>query len=75
MERGSTTAYDWRVSLPGILLRVEGAALLAVIGVIGQARLAVAIAPIWLAPIGMDRALGFGPKYPTGFKETHLGRV
>jgi hypothetical protein len=25
--------------------------------------------------IGMDRALGFGLKYETDFKDTHLGRV
>lgn len=33
------------------------------------------IAVIWLAHIGMDRALGFGLKYETGFKDTHLQRV
>ena len=30
---------------------------------------------IWLAHIGMDRALGFGLKYPTFFKDTHLQHV
>ena len=30
---------------------------------------------IWLAHIGVDRALGFGLKYPTAFKDTHLQRV
>jgi hypothetical protein len=30
---------------------------------------------IWTAHIGMDRALGFGLKYPTAFKDTHLQRV
>lgn len=30
---------------------------------------------IWLAHIGMDRLLGFGLKYPSAFKETHLSRV
>lgn len=25
--------------------------------------------------IGFDRALGYGLKYPTGFKDTHLQRV
>jgi hypothetical protein len=30
---------------------------------------------IWLAHIGMDRALGFGLKYPTVFKDTHLQHV
>jgi hypothetical protein len=28
---------------------------------------------IWLAHIAMDRALGYGLKLPTGFKDTHLG--
>jgi hypothetical protein len=30
---------------------------------------------IWLAHIALDRALGFGLKYPTLFKDTHLQRV
>jgi hypothetical protein len=27
---------------------------------------------VWIAHIGMDRAVGYGLKYPTGFKHTHL---
>ena len=34
-----------------------------------------AFALIWIAHIGFDRALGYGLKYPTFFKETHLQRV
>jgi len=30
---------------------------------------------IWTAHIAMDRMLGFGLKYPTTFKDTHLQRV
>ena len=30
---------------------------------------------IWIAHIGFDRALGYGLKYPTGFGDTHLGRI
>jgi len=30
---------------------------------------------IWIAHIGFDRALGFGLKLATGFKNTHLGRI
>jgi hypothetical protein len=30
------------------------------------------IALIWIAHIGFDRMLGFGLKYPTNFKDTHL---
>jgi hypothetical protein len=34
-----------------------------------------AIALIWMAHIGMDRALGIGLKYPSAFRDTHLGAV
>jgi Domain of unknown function (DUF4260) len=30
---------------------------------------------IWLSHIGFDRMLGFGLKYPTFFKDTHLQRI
>lgn len=33
------------------------------------------VALIWLAHIGLDRALGYGLKYPTAFKDTHLNHV
>jgi hypothetical protein len=33
------------------------------------------VALIWFAHIGMDRALGYGLKYETGFNDTHLGRI
>ena len=37
--------------------------------------LAVAVALIWLAHIGIDRALGYRLKYDRGFGFTHLGRI
>jgi hypothetical protein len=37
--------------------------------------LVVTLTLIWFAHIGMDRMMGFGLKYPTAFKDTHLGRV
>jgi hypothetical protein len=37
--------------------------------------LALGIALIWLAHVGIDRALGYGLKYDEGFGFTHLGRV
>lgn len=49
--------------------------LLAVVGLLIGSALAVAIALIWTAHIGMDRALGYGLKLPTGFQDTHLGRI
>lgn len=36
---------------------------------------ALLFAIIWLAHLGMDRTLGYGLKYPTAFKDTHLQRV
>ena len=48
---------------------------LGVIGVVGDSSTATQIALIWLAHIGVDRLLGYGLKYPTGFKDTHLQRV
>ena len=31
-----------------------------------------AVGLIWMAHVGFDRALGYGLKYATGFKQTHL---
>ena len=33
------------------------------------------VAMIWLAHIGIDRALGYGLKYGAGFTHTHLGSI
>lgn len=30
---------------------------------------------IWIAHIGVDRMMGYGLKYPTGFGWTHLGKL
>ena len=35
----------------------------------------VAVALVWLAHIGVDRTLGYGLKYRTAFKDSHLQRV
>jgi len=35
----------------------------------------VEIAMLWLLHITIDRALGFGLKLPSGFRDTHLGRI
>jgi hypothetical protein len=44
-------------------------------GVIAGADLAIQIALIWITHIGVDRAIGYGLKYPTSFKDTHLQRL
>ena len=48
---------------------------LGALGVVSGTDLEMQLALIWLAHIGIDRALGYGLKYPTGFKDTHLQRV
>jgi Domain of unknown function (DUF4260) len=45
------------------------------IGLLTQTRETLLIAPIWLAHIAFDRMLGYGLKEPTGFTDTHLGRI
>lgn len=37
--------------------------------------LGLQLALIWLAHIGMDRLVGYGLKYPDGFKVTHFNKV
>lgn len=36
---------------------------------------ALLIGSLLLAPVGTDRALGYGLKLPRSFQDTHLGRV
>lgn len=50
---------------------------------VALALLAIAIGQLWpllaatavAAHVGWDRALGYGLKLPTGFRDTHLGRI
>ena len=48
---------------------------LGVAGLLAGGDLAVAIALVWLAHIGLNRMIGYGLKYPDAFKSTHLARV
>lgn len=67
-HRVGATTYNLThtVSLPLLL----GATSLAVGWLTGGA-----VALVWLAHIGMDRTFGYGLKYPTSFRDTHLQRV
>jgi hypothetical protein len=67
---------------PGVGSRVYNAAhtyvgplLLGVAGVWWATPLAVSVALVWVAHIGVDRAVGYGLKYPSGFQDTHLRRA
>jgi hypothetical protein len=66
--RVGSLAYD---SVHTTLLPIA----LGVAGVLAESDVATQLALIWLAHIGADRALGYGLKYPTHFKDTHLQRV
>lgn len=50
-------------------------AVLLAVGLALESLVAAQIALIWITHIGIDRLLGFGLKYPTAFKETHLQRI
>ena len=52
-----------------------GPALAAVVGLATGNETATWIAIIWLFHIAVDRALGYGLKLSTGFRDTHLGRI
>jgi hypothetical protein len=52
-----------------------GPAVVAGLWFVSGAATAGAIAALWALHIGVDRALGYGLKYPTAFGDTHLGRI
>lgn len=55
-------SYAMPLALAGVALRTDS-------------QITLMLALIWGAHIGMDRALGYGLKYPSGFKDTHLSKV
>ena len=49
--------------------------LLATVSFVVGLPLGLQLGLIWLAHIGMDRAVGYGLKYSTSFKDSHVARV
>jgi hypothetical protein len=49
--------------------------LLALVAFATHHELLTAMALIWIAHIALDRLLGYGLKYPTRFKDTHLQHI
>jgi hypothetical protein len=64
---GAASYNAVHVYLGPIVLFIAAAAVAAPTG--------IALALIWSAHIGIDRALGYGLKYGDGFTSTHLGRI
>lgn len=48
---------------------------LAAYGILSDTATVAALGLIWTAHIAMDRLLGYGLKFATGFKDTHMGRM
>jgi hypothetical protein len=48
---------------------------LALVSLLSGSALGLQLGLIWLAHIGMDRSVGYGLKYASDFKDTHLSRV
>jgi Domain of unknown function (DUF4260) len=67
-ERVGAIAYDAAHTYVWPLLLGSAA-------LIGEWGIGVELALIWLAHIGVDRALGYGLRYPAAFRENHLQRV
>jgi hypothetical protein len=42
------------------------------LGVWANVELAILVALVWIGHLGIDRLVGYGLKYETGFKDTHL---
>jgi hypothetical protein len=64
-RRAGAVAYD-------LTHTYVGPCALGLVGVLTDFGLAVALALVWFAHIGMDRALGLGLQYPDGLGRTHL---
>jgi Domain of unknown function (DUF4260) len=67
-ERFGAIAYDSMHTYVGPILLASGS-------LIAEWSAGVQLGLIWLAHIGIDRALGYGLRYPQAFRDTHLQRV
>jgi hypothetical protein len=65
-RRAGAVAYD-------LTHTYVGPAAVGIVGLLTNSGLAIALALVWFAHIGMDRALGLGLQYPDGSGRTHLG--
>jgi hypothetical protein len=66
--RAGAVAYDAAHTYVGPILLTS-------VALIAEWTTGVQLGLIWLAHIGIDRALGYGLRYPDAFRDTHLQRV
>ena len=65
----------WGSAVYNLVHTLTGPLILLIGALVFAKRFCIPYGLIWLAHIGMDRALGYGLKYPTFFKDTHLQHV
>ena len=65
----------WGSALYNLVHTLTGPVILLLVSLFRTDSSLIPYALIWLAHIGFDRMLGFGLKYPTHFKDTHLQHV
>jgi uncharacterized protein DUF4260 len=65
----------WGAAIYNLVHTLTGPLVLLALSLVFAKSIFIPCAWIWLAHIGMDRALGYGLKYPTFFKDTHLQHV
>ncbi len=72
---GYLAGPNWGARIYNAIHSYVTPATLAVMGLLLNSPALLPYALIWMNHIGVDRLLGFGLKYPAGFKWTHLGKL
>lgn len=72
---GYLVNVKWGSSLYNLAHTLAGPAIILLLSIWRMDLRLLPYALIWVAHIGFDRMLGFGLKYPTQFKDTHLQHV
>ena len=65
----------WGAASYNLVHTYAGPVLLLLLSLALPASRLIPLGLIWMAHVGFDRMLGFGLKYPTFFKDTHLQHV
>jgi len=72
---GYLVNVKWGAASYNLVHTLSGSILLLLASYLAPAPQLAPFALVWLAHIGFDRMLGYGLKYPTQFKDTHLQHV
>jgi len=72
---GYLKGAKWGSAVYNLVHTFTGPVLLLMVGLLFASTECLPFAIIWCAHIGFDRMLGYGLKYPTFFKDTHLQHV